>query len=143
MVSHGGFASELLASNEMVAGKLKKSAVLSLNPGDDPQVLGQQILTKVQQLDEGDGVLIVVDMVGGTPYNRAMALVRGMELNACVVAGMNMPMIMVLNLEREETTPLKTLAQMAETGGKDGIRSFTSFTPVAVPAADADDCEED
>ncbi|HYN77236.1 MAG TPA: PTS fructose transporter subunit IIA [Lamprocystis sp. (in: g-proteobacteria)] len=71
-----------------------------------------------QQLDEGDGVLILTDIYGATPANLALAL-RDRHPHARVVAGVNLPML--LRALTYAGLDLDAVADKALTGGRDGV----------------------
>jgi PTS system ascorbate-specific IIA component len=74
----------------------------------------------VEQLDQGDGVLVLTDIYGSTPSNIASHL--SSRPGVQVVAGLNLPMLLrVLNYARLD---LATLAEKAVSGGREGVVYF-------------------
>ena len=71
-----------------------------------------------QELDQGDGVLVLADLYGATPCNIGLSLgAIGVELRC--VSGLNLPMLLrVLNYAQK---PLDELAEIAASGGRGGI----------------------
>ena len=71
----------------------------------------------LDQLDEGDGVLVLTDAYGSTPSNIACRL--GARRQVAVVTGLNLPMLLrVLNYP---ALPLDELKEKAVSGGRDGV----------------------
>lgn len=73
-----------------------KLETIGLYPADSPEDLMRKIMDKVETIDEGDGVLIFVDMFAGSPYNMtAMAIdeLKDTHKLQCL-AGVNMPLLM-------------------------------------------------
>jgi len=64
---------------------------LSVRSDDDPDKLKTQSLQMVEELDSGDGVLVLADMCGSTPGNIATSLYQEDKIN--VLAGINLPML--------------------------------------------------
>lgn len=120
LLSHGAFCSELVKSAAMIAGELKQSACVELKPGEDPEEFGERIRNAVRSTDQGDGVLVLVDMIGGTPFNR-IAMETADE-KVAVLPGMNLPMVMSLIMERKPDSKLDELAEHVMKMGRDGIR---------------------
>ncbi|HEX5638048.1 MAG TPA: PTS fructose transporter subunit IIA, partial [Gammaproteobacteria bacterium] len=79
-------------------------------------------LAAITKLDQGDGVLLLTDIFGGTPCNisqalHKLALDHGNKIR--LVAGVNLPMLVrVLNYVDLD---LNELARKAASGGRDGI----------------------
>ncbi|WP_295454808.1 PTS fructose transporter subunit IIA [uncultured Thiodictyon sp.] len=72
-----------------------------------------------QELDTGDGLLVMTDIYGATPANLAVALCAD-HPHRRVLAGVNLPMLVrALNYAGLD---LETLADKALTGGRDGVR---------------------
>lgn len=84
---------------------------------DDPDLLVPKLKHFIQQLDQGDGVLVLTDMYGSTPCNLARQLSSAGQVK--VISGLNLPMLIrVLNYPQ---LPLAELAAKAVSGGKDGV----------------------
>lgn len=54
---------------ELVFGRQEKLEALTLNHGDDVEELTRQVKEKAKELDDGDGGLVLVDLLGGSPCN--------------------------------------------------------------------------
>jgi PTS system mannose-specific IIA component len=83
------------------------------NP-DDVGALAKEALAR---LDTGAGVLVVTDMVGGTPANCAGAL-RLVSPQVEVIAGANLPMLLRALTYRQNT--LDVMCEVAIMGGQSG-----------------------
>ena len=74
------------------------------------------------ETNEGNAI-VLVDVVGGTPYNAVMKLSRDHEL--CAVAGVNLPMLIeaieTRSNEKDQTRLSKTISDM----GKSGVQDMT------------------
>jgi len=94
IVAHGGLAAEYLAAMEHVVGKHPGTRAISISREDDRDAKQQEICLAVNEVDDGDGVVLVTDLFGGTPSNLA--------INACtsgarkVIYGANLPMLVKL-----------------------------------------------
>ncbi len=96
LVTHGGLAEELIAAVRFVVGEklpLRMEGV-SLNPNQGFEDLAQRIRSAIEKIDEGDGVLLLTDMFGGTPSNIGLSFLG--THNAEVVTGVNLPMMVKL-----------------------------------------------
>jgi mannose/fructose-specific phosphotransferase system component IIA len=104
----------------MIGGSLKQAGYVDLEPGENPEMFEKRIRIEIAKEDTGDGALVLVDMLGGTPFNRVGILAN--ELNIAVITGMNMPMLMSVLMERREDTTLQKMANMAKEAAIKGIR---------------------
>ncbi len=97
IVTHGPLAQALKESSAMFFGDAAENlATLGLFPSDSPDELMEKIIDKVNEIDDGDGVLIFVDIFAGSPFNMsAMAIDTLKETHqvACFT-GVNMPILM-------------------------------------------------
>ncbi len=75
----------------------------------------------VRDLDRGNGVLVLTDIVGATPANVAAHLADAGKV--AVVAGVNLPML--LRALCYGTSDLDTLVEKAIAGGTQGVRLVT------------------
>ncbi|MEL6977532.1 MAG: PTS sugar transporter subunit IIA [Pseudomonadota bacterium] len=95
IVAHGGFAQELLNAAEHVVGPLPGAAAIGLGPKDDMAKRRAEVERAVAEVNDGDGVVILTDLFGGSPSNLAIATMGSME-GVDVVTGANLPMMMKL-----------------------------------------------
>jgi len=91
VASHGGFAQSLLESAEMIFGPAENVRTIGLYPADDVCTFYKKIVELVRELDDGDGVLTLVDLKGGSPCNQAIMALR--EVSFSCLTGVNLPML--------------------------------------------------
>ena len=103
----------------MIAGTITQCTAVALQPGEDPDAYRERLKTAIEDADDGDGVLVLVDLRGGTPFNRSLMLSR--EKHIIIVVGANLPMLLTLTLGRNEDSTLEELAAMAESEAKESI----------------------
>ncbi len=125
LVSHGGFAAGLKDSLQLIVGDFEKVDTASLVAGEDFEVFRKEVYQKIEALDDGDGVLVFVDLFGASPYNAAQyaAMERGKE-KVGVISGMNLPMVLDGVLSRDQYVLNDLVDSLIETG-KDGIAKPT------------------
>ena len=90
---------------------------LSVTNDVDVELMREQAQGMVQELDRGDGVLVLTDIYGSTPSNIAAELQK--EGRVYVVAGINLPML--IRVFNYPVLDLTRLAEKALSGGRDGI----------------------
>ena len=125
LMSHGDFAKEALKSGELIVGKQKNIATLGVHLEDDLAELTTRLMRKVASLDTTRGLVVVTDIVGGTPMNLTANLV-GIE-NLLISSGLNLPLLLELFLNREqELVALRELMENAYRTGQT-IRTQEDF----------------
>lgn len=91
IVTHGQLAQELVTSAEMIVGEVSHIVALSLGWHDDVNEVKDEIEKAIKTVDQGDGVLILTDMFGGTPSNIALTFLEKNKIE--IITGVNLPMI--------------------------------------------------
>ena len=115
IVAHGGLAREYLAAVEHVVGIQPGVRAITILPEDDRALKQLEICDAADAVDEGDGVIVVTDMFGGSPSN--------LSLRACgpsnrrILYGANLPMLIKLAKSRRKAVPDAVSAAM-EAGRK-------------------------
>ena len=94
VVTHGNLARELIAVAEHVVGKQQNLTPICIGPDDDIDARRQEIIATVEHANQGEGVVIVTDMFGGTPSNLAISVMIPGSIE--VIAGVNVPMLIKL-----------------------------------------------
>jgi len=87
------------------------------------QTIGVEDLTKeitaaIKKLDQGQGVLILTDLFGGTPSNLSLSLLKAGKVE--VVTGVNLPMLLKLT-DIRETMNLHDFANHIKDYGRKNI----------------------
>lgn len=115
LVTHGRLGEEMVAALEHVVGPQPNVAALSIGPDDDIEKRRNQILECVADADQGEGVILLTDMFGGTPSNLAISIMDKAKVE--VIAGVNLPMLIKLASVRS-TESLATAATSAQEAGR-------------------------
>jgi PTS system mannose-specific IIA component len=114
VVAHCNLAQELLRSAEIIVGKMDRAEALSIDPKDEVERIRKMIQGAIKRLDDGNGVLILTDMFGGTPSNISLSFLK--EEKVEVVSGVNLPMLIKLG-SMTKRPPLKELASLIKDYG--------------------------
>ena len=94
VVTHGQLATELLNAAETIVGELPRFAAVSIGWHEDTGDAREEIAQALGRVQQGQGVLILTDMFGGTPSNLAMTFLG--QDNVEVITGVNLPMLIKL-----------------------------------------------
>lgn len=118
IISHNGIGAAMLGTATLMLKDCPlKTKLLTASIDSEPEELAANAAEQFKVVDEGDGVLILTDLYGSTPYNIAQRLAK--EGNVQIVTGLNLSMLIrVLNYP---LLGLDELAEKAISGGKDGI----------------------
>ncbi len=119
LVTHGNIGAELLLATDAIVGPQAQAQAITIGMHDDMGACRDHILSAVKAVNSGKGVVLLVDMFGGTPSNLAIASMP--MTNAVVLAGVNLPMLIKLASVRG-TMPLLDAAREAETAGRKYIQ---------------------
>lgn len=116
IVTHGALAAEFLAAMEHVVGPQRGVAAICIGPEDDAERRRKDIIEAAEAVNEGDGVILLTDMFGGTPSNLAISVME--QTQAEVIAGLNLPMLIKLASVRGREPMEVCVAQAQEAGRK-------------------------
>ena len=116
LVTHGRLAEELIAALEHVVGPQDSIAAICIGPDDDMEQHRQKIMEQTRETDDGDGVVLLTDMFGGTPSNLAISVMD--KVNVEVIAGVNLPMLIKLTSVRDSLPLVEAVASAQESGRK-------------------------
>jgi len=116
LVTHGRLAEELIAALEHVVGPQTNVGAVCIGPDDDMEQRRAEIMDRAATADEGDGVVLLTDMFGGTPSNLAISVMD--KANVEVIAGVNLPMLVKLASVRNTEDLAAAVASAQESGRK-------------------------
>jgi len=123
IISHDGIGPAILGTATLMLNDCPlQTKLLTTSRDCDPDQLTEDAIEQVEALDTGEGVLVLTDLYGSTPYNIAQKLTSQRQVH--VVSGLNLSMLIrVFNYPK---LTLEELSEKAVTGGKDGISKIVS-----------------
>lgn len=118
ILAHGEFGARLLECAESIAGRqtegIKNIPVKAEQPIES---IKKSIEQAVLDMNTEDGLILLVDMPGGTPMNIAIPIVK--DLNRCsVICGVNVNMALTAITARNNLPFEKLSAKILEDGRK-------------------------
>jgi PTS system mannose-specific IIA component len=118
IVTHGRLAQELLETTKIIVGKSLEHVIpISVGWNDDMADIQKVISSTITKVDQGDGVLILTDMFGGTPSNISLSFLSD---KVEIITGVNLPMLIkIMNVG--DRYKLKELSHLITEQGKKSI----------------------
>jgi len=114
VVTHGQLATELLNAAETIVGDLPRFTAVSIGWHEDTQDAREELAAAIARVQQGQGVIILTDMFGGTPANLAMSFLGQQDVE--VLTGVNLPMLIKLAGLKEQDSLLAVAREMREHG---------------------------
>lgn len=124
IVSHGRLAEGLLDAMQMIVGEQDAVDFLSLSPNDSVDGLPDRITSVASKLNQGDGVLILTDLFGASPFNASGMATQTSEFPIDVITGFNLGMLIETVLSREG----KSLSELSSLAYDSGIGSIKKLS---------------
>jgi len=117
VATHGQLAAELLRTAEGIVGPVAGAVAISVDSATSVEEARARLATAIHKVGaDGEGVLVLTDMFGGTPANLALTF---LEEQIEVVTGVNLPMLLKLASSRGQG--LAAAAELATTQGQKNI----------------------
>jgi mannose PTS system EIIA component len=111
IVAHGGLAAEYLAALEHVVGPQDQVRAIAIAADYDRPRKAAEIAEAAENVDTGDGVIVVVDMFGSSPSN--LSLPACAKSDRRILYGANLPMLVKLAKMRHIGVDEATKAALA------------------------------
>lgn len=119
LIGHGTFSQDLLKTAEMICGPAEGIQTLNLPPEQDMEAYTAAI-RQVMEAHGEEGLLILADLKGGTPFLTASRLMREFwQRHIELITGVNLPMLIHVVSSMEES--LEEIRQEAASIGTEGI----------------------
>jgi len=126
VLTHGELAVELLDAARTIDPHLTVKATALALPWDvDSDEASENLRQQLQEIDNGNGVLILTDMFGGTATNVALPFLVPERVE--IITGVNLPMLVKLGSLREQDLLLGELAARLTAAGQKSIRVASEF----------------
>lgn len=141
IATHGKLSDGLKDSAEVIIGATNNIATVNLNQGDDVQALGDKIKAAIHEVNQEDGVIVLVDLVSASPYNQsvlvASMLEEALQENVYVIGGVNLPMLLETINHQLLNTPIAEVPAAVLAQGADSLSAWH------ISMVEADDDDED
>ncbi|MEG0034673.1 MAG: PTS mannose transporter subunit IIA [Bacilli bacterium] len=97
IVTHSVLAEGFKESSKLFFGdKADEITAIGLFPSDSPEILEQKIVENIKLIDDGDGVMIFVDIFAGSPFNMVALAIDEVSVKHKIqcFTGINLPLLM-------------------------------------------------
>ena len=115
LVSHGGLATAMLKSAEMIAGAQKDIKTLCLFPEDAPESFRDKIADVLEEWKDED-VLVLSDIRSGTPFNATAGLMERYPFRH--ISGVNLAMLIEALMDRDDMSAEEAGDALMELSGQ-------------------------
>ena len=127
VVTHESAADALVAATRALLGNVPGLTAVPCGMAEQFPSVVEKISRGCQLVDEGAGVVVLVDLHGSSPFHAAMSLLDGSR-DCEVLCGVNLPMLLkAATVDRSRQTPL-ALAETLRDTGRRAIRVGTELT---------------
>ncbi len=133
IASHGRLAEEFLATAKGIVGEVAQVAICEIDAAGGPEAFKRSLREAIQLLDSGQGVLVLADLMGGSPCVQSLTLSSQERIE--VVTGMNLPMLIKANTLRQSEADLHALATELVSYGRKHIGCATDAMRARASAA--------
>jgi len=120
--THGSFSKEILKSSEMIFGKQENIASVTFKQGESVDDLVEKYKSEIERLDCSNGVIFLVDLFGGSPFNAASRIAVENE-NTDIVTGISLPMLLEVYVARDNSS-VQELVAIAKSAAFEGVKSL-------------------
>lgn len=114
IITHGNLGEALLETCRMITGESGAITSISVQTGDDVEETRSRIAGAIGEVNMGKGVVLLVDMFGGTPSNISLSFLGEDDIE--VVTGVNLPMLTKLRSLGDDATLRETACLLRDYG---------------------------
>lgn len=104
------------AATHVFRARPERMEAIDVRPDQDTAEVNRLACEAITRLDDGSGVLVLTDVMGGTPSNCTRGLCNPGHIE--VIAGISLPMLLRALTYRSDT--LDVVVEMALAGGQGG-----------------------
>ncbi len=123
VAGHGRLPEELVTVCAFILGGTQQMASLSVDPAEPPEKIREAFAAAIKKVDQGQGVLILTDLFGGTPSNIGLSFLKEGYIE--VVSGVNLPML--IKAVQHQEKPPRELAPLVVEAGRRAINQASDF----------------
>lgn len=135
VTGHGNFASGITSAVNLIAGEQEDYQSVDFLATYNLDDLEKELRKALDNLKNCSGVLILCDLLGGTPFNKAVEISHKME-NANVIAGVNLSMLLEVTMTRKFEENLDSLTTSAL---ESGVEQMVKYEFINVEQQECED----
>ena len=125
VTGHGLFAEGMHSSAKMIAGENENIKYVCFEDGMGLEELGEKLSAAYTELAGNDGIVVLSDLPGGSPFKTAVECsMAHPDKKIVVLAGTNLPMIITASTMLSFEEDPQALADELMFEGKDNIVRF-------------------
>ncbi len=119
IVTHTGLGEALIeAAESVLQGPLEATTAVSVDLSHRAEQLRKKISAGIKAVDQGEGILILTDMFGGTPSNLSLSFLEEGRID--VLTGVNLP-VLIRAVKMRKDGNLSEMGQSIQAYGKKSI----------------------
>lgn len=119
---HGGFASGLERAMRQILGEQEAVIAIDFPESSTTALLQAQCEAALAEVDKGDGVVFLTDLLGGTPF-RVASILSLHQPEREVITGTNLQLLLEMALERDGLSAREFRQQALDCGHR-GLTSL-------------------
>lgn len=125
VATHGKMAEGIVDAGNLIVGEQDNIDHIALVHGKDIEEFGNELADKIRALDTGEGVLVLTDIYGASPYNQsAMKKQELSDVNYRIFSGVNLPMYLEAISKSLINEKLENVWEELLETSKESIRDF-------------------
>lgn len=139
--THGHLAEELVNTCAMICGRPDNLKTVTLVPGEGPDDLIDKYKQAIGELGIENGIIILNDLFGGSPYNAACRIAAADE-RCGIVTGVSLPMLVELinyRMYADDSVTVLDAINKAKEAADAGVQKFHKSTIVVEDENEGDD----
>ena len=125
VTGHGLFAEGMHSSARMIAGENELTKYVCFEEGMNTEQLSEKLVAAYNELGECDGIIVLSDLPGGSPFRTAVESAMTLpEKKIVVLSGTNLPMIITAATMASFSDDVEAMAEELMFEGKDNVVRF-------------------
>ncbi|SFB10891.1 PTS sugar transporter subunit IIA [Clostridium frigidicarnis] len=127
IVTHGTMAEAMKETLRMFTGDVDEVSAVGLND-TGIEDFRERLIEEIKRCYEPEkGLLVLVDLYGGTPFNLSMLEIKNKFENVEIITGVNLPLLIEASLLK--TSNLRDIIDSIQESAKTAITTPTILTP--------------
>jgi PTS system mannose-specific IIA component len=119
VATHGELGRSLAGTLRMILGEIQGLAAVALESSDSLETFQEKLEKALAEVDpKGEGSFVLVDMLGGTPFNVSFRLSQEKPIQ--LITGVNLPMLLKA-VSHQGDSDIQALAPEVAKAGRDGV----------------------